>query len=62
MTGVQTCALPISAIGYDNAAKIAHHAHHHNRTLKQATVEMGFLTEEEFDRVVDPSKMLGPNI
>lgn len=50
------------AIGYDNAAKIAHHAHHNGLTLKEATLELGMLSAEEFDRVVDPATMLGPNI
>lgn len=48
------------ALGYDNAARIAHHAHHHNMTLKEAAITLGFLTAEDFDKIVDPAKMLGP--
>ncbi len=50
-----------SHIGYDNAAKIAKAAHKNHTTLKEEAVGLGFLTEEEFDRIVDPSKMLGPS-
>ena len=46
-------------IGYDNAAKIAKKAHAENKTLKQAALELELLTEKEFDKWVDPSKMLG---
>jgi fumarate hydratase class II len=45
-------------IGYDKAAKIAHKAHVENTTLKQACVELGFLTAEEFDKAVRPEKMV----
>ncbi len=47
-------------IGYENAAKIAKKAYAENKTLKQAAVELGLLTEEQFDEWVDPSKMIGP--
>ena len=47
-------------IGYENAAKIAKKAYAENKTLKEAAVELGLLTEEEFDKLVDPSKMIGP--
>lgn len=49
-------------IGYDNAAKIAKHAHKTGGTLKQAAVELNILTAEDFDRLVRPEDMLGPNI
>lgn len=49
-------------IGYDKAAKIAKHAHKNNTTLKEASIELGILTEEKFDDIVHPEKMLGPNI
>jgi len=49
-------------IGYDNAAKVAKKALAENKTLKQACVELGFLTAEEFDRVVRPERMLGPGL
>jgi fumarate hydratase class II len=47
-------------IGYDNAAKVAKKAHKENKTLKEAAVELGFLTPEKFDEVVRPEKMIGP--
>ncbi|MFC2102508.1 class II fumarate hydratase [Bacteroidota bacterium] len=47
-------------IGYDNAAKIAKKAHKENTTLKEAALALELLTEEEFDKIVDPSKMTGP--
>ena len=47
-------------IGYDNAAKVAKKAHADNTTLRQACVELGFLKPEEFDRYVQPNKMLPP--
>ena len=46
-------------IGYDNAAKIAKKAHVENSTLKQATLDLGLLSETEFNEIVDPSKMIG---
>ncbi len=48
-------------IGYDNAAKIAKHAHKKGPTLKQAAIELKLLTSEEFDAEVRPEKMVGPN-
>lgn len=47
-------------IGYDNAAKIAKKAHAENKTLKEAAVELGLLTEEQFDEFVRPEDMIGP--
>lgn len=47
-------------VGYDNAAKIAKKAFADNTTLKQAAVELGILTEEQFDEFVRPENMLGP--
>jgi fumarate hydratase class II len=44
-------------IGYDKASKIAHYALENDLTLKAAALSLGFVTEEEFDRVVDPAKM-----
>jgi fumarate hydratase class II len=49
-------------IGYDKASKIAHHALDHDLTLKQAALHLGFVSEEEFDRVVDPKKMVKPYV
>ena len=45
-------------IGYDKASQIAHHATEHDLTLKQAALQLGFVTEAEFDRIVDPAKMV----
>ena len=45
-------------IGYDKAAQIAKKAYKENKTLKEAALELGFLSEEEFDKAVDPSKMV----
>jgi len=47
-------------IGYDNAAKVAKKAYAENTTLKQAAVELGLLTTEQFDDWVRPENMLGP--
>ena len=48
-------------IGYDNAAKIAKHAHKTGSTLKAAAVELKLLTAEEFDAEVRPERMVGPS-
>ena len=48
-------------IGYDNAAKVAKKAHQEGTTLKHAAVELGLLTEQEFDEWVRPEHMLGPS-
>lgn len=47
-------------IGYDKAAKIAHTALHEGKTLREAAINLGFLTDKEFDRVVRPENMLSP--
>ena len=49
-------------IGYDNAAKIAKHAHHNNTSLKDAAVTLGILTATQFDEYVKPEEMLGPSL
>ncbi|HQR52567.1 MAG TPA: class II fumarate hydratase [Burkholderiales bacterium] len=49
-------------IGYDKASKIAHHAMDNDLTLKAAALALGFVTEAEFDRVVDPAKMVHPYV
>jgi fumarate hydratase class II len=46
-------------IGYENAAKIAKKAHKENKTLREAAIELGMLTDEEFSAKVDPKKMVG---
>jgi hypothetical protein len=45
-------------IGYDKAAQIAHYALEHDLSLKQAALKLGFVTEDEFDRIVDTAKMV----
>jgi fumarate hydratase class II len=47
-------------IGYDKASKIAHYANDQDLTLKEAALKLGFISEEEFDRIVDPHKMVHP--
>jgi fumarate hydratase class II len=49
-------------IGYDRASRIAHYALENDLTLKQAALKLGFVTEDEFDRIVDPAKMVQPYI
>jgi fumarate hydratase class II len=49
-------------IGYDKASKIAHYAMDNDLTLKAAALKLGFVTEEVFDRVVDPTKMVKPYV
>jgi len=47
-------------IGYDQASKIAHYAMDNDLTLKDAALKLGFVTEDEFNRIVDPAKMVQP--
>ncbi len=47
-------------IGYDNAANVAKKAHREGKTLREACVELGYLSGEEFDRVVRPENMIRP--
>jgi fumarate hydratase class II len=47
-------------IGYDNAAKVAKTAHKNGTTLKEEAIRLGLCDAETFDRVVQPSDMLGP--
>ena len=49
-------------IGYDKASKIAHYAMDNDLTLKAAALKLGFVSEAEFDRVVDPAKMVKPYV
>src|SRR6201994_3479464 len=49
-------------IGYDKASQIAHYAMDNDLTLKAAAMKLGFVTEQEFDRVVDPAKMVRPYV
>ena len=47
-------------IGYDNATTVAKTAHKNGTTLREEAIKLGFVTEEEFDRVVRPEDMIGP--
>jgi len=49
-------------IGYDKASAIAHHATEHDLTLKEAALQLGYIDEATFDRVVDPAKMVKPYV
>ena len=47
-------------IGYDNAARVAHTAHQQHISLKEAAMQLGHLTEVEFDALVKPEEMTHP--
>ena len=47
-------------IGYDNASKVAKAAHANGTTLREEAVRLGFVTAEEFDRLVQPAQMTQP--
>ncbi len=49
-------------IGYENAAKIAKHAHKKNYSLKQAAAELDLVSEKQFDEWVKPDQMIRPNV
>jgi fumarate hydratase class II len=49
-------------IGYDKASRIAHHAMDNNLTLKEAALDLKYVSEAEFDRIVDPAKMVHPYV
>jgi fumarate hydratase, class II len=49
-------------IGYDKASKIAHYALDNDLSLKQAALKLGYVGADEFDRVVDPAKMVRPYV
>lgn len=53
-----TALVPL--LGYDKASAIAHYAMDHDLTLKAAALKLGWVTEQEFDRIVDPAKMVTP--
>src|ERR1700689_98643 len=55
-----TALVPV--IGYDKASEIAHYAKDHDLTLKAAALKLGFVTEADFDRIVDPAKMVNPYV
>ena len=49
-------------IGYDKASKVAHYALDHDLTLKEAALQLGAVSAAEFDRIVDPRKMVKPYV
>ena len=49
-------------IGYDKASKIAHYANDEDLTLKEAALRLGFVSEADFDRIVDPQQMVHPYV
>jgi fumarate hydratase class II len=49
-------------IGYDKASKVAHYALDHDLTLKEAALKLGAVSAAEFDRIVDPRKMVHPYV
>ena len=63
--GVERSLMLVTAlapkIGYDAAAKIAKTAHKNGTTLRQEAVGGGYVTDQEFDDIVDPAKMIGPD-
>lgn len=48
-------------IGYDKASEIAHYAHNHGVTLKDAALKLGYMNEDEFDRIVNPAQLAHPH-
>jgi fumarate hydratase, class II len=54
-----TALVPV--IGYDRASKIAQYALAKDLTLKDAATQLGFVTAEQFDEIVDPRKMIEPS-
>jgi len=55
-----TASSPV--IGYDKASKTARDALNNDLTLKEAALKLGFVTAEEYDKVVDPQKMVKPYV
>ena len=62
--GVERSLMLVTAlaptIGYDNAARIAKTAHRNGTTLREEALASGLVTEEQYDSVVRPEKMIGP--
>ena len=48
-------------IGYDKAAEVAKNSYKENISLKESVIELGYLTGEEFDKLVQPSQMISPS-
>ena len=49
-------------IGYDKASEIAHYANDHDLTLKEAALKLGYVSDADYDRIVDPKKMVHPYV
>jgi fumarate hydratase class II len=49
-------------IGYDKASQVGHYALDHDMTLKEAALKLGTVSAAEFDRIVDPRKMVKPYV
>ncbi len=49
-------------IGYDKASEVAHYALHHDLSLREAALKLGHVTAEDYDRIVDPKKMVHPYV
>lgn len=49
-------------VGYDKASKIAHYASDEDLTLREAALKLGYISANEFDRIVDPKKMIQPYV
>ena len=47
-------------VGYDNAARIAKKAHKIGTTLKEESIKSGLITEKEYEKIVNPKKMISP--
>ena len=48
-------------VGYDNAAKIAKRAHKNGTTLKEEAIKSGLISEKEYEKFVNPKKMIKPH-
>ena len=48
-------------IGYDKASEIAKKAHKNGTTLREEALKSGCISEEEFDKIIDPEKMVSPS-
>ena len=63
--GVERSLMLVTAlaptIGYDKAARIAKTAHEQGTTLREAAIASGWVGAEDYDRIVRPEKMLGPD-
>jgi len=49
-------------IGYDKAAQVAHHAMEHDLSLRDAALQLGVVSAEDFDRIVDAETMVHPHV